>query len=36
MTEILASLPTALGKYITKRESSDTKYYNIYSSTKFW
>lgn len=36
MTESLASLPAALGKYIPKRESSDTKYYNIYSSTKFW
>ena len=32
----IASLPAALGKYIPKRESSDTKYYNLYSSTKFW
>ena len=36
MTGCLAFLPAALGKYIPKRESSDPKYYNLYSSTKFW
>lgn len=36
MTESLAFLSAALGKYIPQRESSDPKYYNIYSSTKFW